>query len=157
MNAPALTKPAMMPIHRLQVASNLHQFIDDKVLPGTGVTAADFWKGFDAIVCDLAPKNIALLAERDRLQTELDAWHKAHPGPVTDMETYQAFLSSIGYLVPAPKSASTMPQVGPITMWLNSMTRMPAKGNRGGVFSGVMGGMACGLMTAAYQAEERIE
>ena len=103
MNASIPTKPAMTPIHRLQVASNLHQFIDSKVLPGTGVTAADFWKGFDAIVCDLAPKNIALLAERDRLQTELDAWHKAHPGPVTDMKAYQAFLSSISYLVPAPK------------------------------------------------------
>ena len=31
---------------------------------------------------DLAPKNRALLAERDRLQTELDAWHRAHPGPI---------------------------------------------------------------------------
>ena len=94
----------MTPIHRLQVASNLHEFIDNKVLPGTGVTAADFWKGFDAIVADLAPKNIALLAERDRLQTELDAWHKANPGPVTDMKAYQKFLTSIGYLVAAPKN-----------------------------------------------------
>jgi len=48
-----------------------------------------FWKGFDAIVADLAPKNIALLAERDRLQTELDAWHKANPGPIADMPAYQ--------------------------------------------------------------------
>ena len=96
----------MTPIHRLQVASNLHQFIDNKVLPGTGVTAANFWKGFDAIVADLAPKNIALLAERDRLQSELDAWHKANPGPVTDMKAYQKFLTSIGYLVPAPKKVA---------------------------------------------------
>ena len=70
-------------IHRLQVASNLHRFIEDRVLPGTGVASATFWLGFDAIVADLAPKNIALLKERDRLQTELDAWHKAHPGPIT--------------------------------------------------------------------------
>ena len=69
--------------HRLQVASNLCQFIETKVLPGTGVTAAKFWKGFDAVVADLAPKNIALLAERDRLQAELDTWHSAHPGPIT--------------------------------------------------------------------------
>jgi malate synthase len=55
------------------------------VLPGTGVDSAAFWKGFDAIVADLAPKNIALLAERDRLQTELDAWHKANPGPIAGM------------------------------------------------------------------------
>ena len=51
------------------------------MLPGTGVEPAAFWQGFDAIVHDLAPKNTALLAERDRLQTELDAWHKANPGP----------------------------------------------------------------------------
>jgi hypothetical protein len=28
----------------------------------------------------------------------------------------------------APRSASTMPQVGPITMWVNSTTFRPAKG-----------------------------
>jgi malate synthase len=91
--------------HRLQVASVLHSFIQDKVLPGTGVTPAAFWKGFDAIVADLAPKNTALLAERDRLQTELDAWHKANPGPISDMPAYKAFLEKIGYLVPSPKKA----------------------------------------------------
>ena len=106
MNATVLTKPAMTPIHRLQVASDLLQFIDSKVLPGTGVTAADFWKGFDAIVCDLAPKNIALLAERDRLQLELDGWHKANPGPIADMKAYRAFLTKIGYLVPPPASVT---------------------------------------------------
>jgi malate synthase len=88
--------------HRLQVATNLHHFIEQKVLPGTGVSAEAFWKGFDAIVADLAPKNIALLAERDRLQNELDTWHKAQPGPVSDMPAYRAFLEGIGYLVPVP-------------------------------------------------------
>ena len=91
------------PVHRLQVATVLHQFIEEKVLPGTGVSAETFWKGFDALIADLAPKNIALLAERDRLQTELDAWHSAHPGPITDMPAYKAFLEQIGYLVEQPK------------------------------------------------------
>jgi len=86
----------------LQVATNLYRFVEDKVLPGTGVESVKFWQGFDAIVRDLAPKNVALLAERDRLQTELDAWHKAHPGPIADMPAYRAFLESIGYLVPPP-------------------------------------------------------
>jgi malate synthase len=89
--------------HRLQVATSLHQFIETKVLPGTGIAPEAFWKGFDAIVADLAPKNIALLAERDRLQTELDTWHKANPGPIADMPAYKAFLEKIGYLVPTPK------------------------------------------------------
>jgi malate synthase len=88
--------------HRLQVATPLVRFIEDKVLPGTGVAAADFWQGFDAIAHDLGPKNAALLKERDRLQAELDTWHKANPGPIRDMPAYRAFLTSIGYLVPSP-------------------------------------------------------
>jgi malate synthase len=81
----------------------LYQFVNEQVLPGTGLDSAQFWAGFDAIVADLAPKNIALLAERDRLQTELDAWHQAHPGPIADMPAYRAFLEKIGYLVPPPQ------------------------------------------------------
>ncbi len=88
--------------NRLQVATVLHTFIEEQVLPGTGIDSASFWKGFDAIARDLAPKNAALLAERDRLQTELDTWHRANPGPIGNMDAYRDFLKSIGYLVPAP-------------------------------------------------------
>ncbi|MCE2879770.1 MAG: malate synthase G [Comamonadaceae bacterium] len=91
------------PAHRLQVDTQLHRFIEERVLPGTGVTNKQFWKGFDALVADLAPKNIDLLAERDRLQSELDAWHKANPGPIADMKAYRKFLQSINYLVKPPK------------------------------------------------------
>lgn len=94
-------------IHGLQVATELFRFIEDEVLPNTGVASATFWAGFDAIVSDLAPKNAALLAERDRLQLEMDAWHKANPGPIADMAAYQAFLNQIGYLVPVPETVQT--------------------------------------------------
>jgi malate synthase len=94
---------ARITVHGLQVASTLHRFIEERVLPGTGVASAAFWKGFDAIVADLAPKNAALLAERDRLQTELDGWHRAHPGPIMKPRAYRKFLQGIGYLVPVPK------------------------------------------------------
>ncbi len=90
------------PAHSLQVATNLYQFIETQVLPDTGVSSEKFWKGFDAIVQDLAPKNNALLAERDRLQTEMDTWHSAHPGPIKNMKDYRKFLEKIGYLVPQP-------------------------------------------------------
>jgi malate synthase len=89
-------------VHRLHVATPLLRFVEDRVLPGTGVDAAAFWQGFDAIVHDLAPKNAALLAERERLQTELDAWHEAHPGPIRKAAAYRALLKKIGYLVPVP-------------------------------------------------------
>lgn len=92
--------------HRLQVATGLYRFIEDEVLPGTGVASGAFWKGFDAIVADLAPRNLSLLAERDRLQAEMDAWHKAHPGPIADMKAYRAFLEKTGYLVPSPKKVT---------------------------------------------------
>jgi len=93
----------------LQVATPLYRFIEDKVLPGTGIQSADFWKGFDAIVKDLTPKNAALLAKRDRLQLEIDQWHRDHPGPIKDMPAYRQFLKKIGYIddVPANISAST--------------------------------------------------
>ena len=89
-------------VHGLQVATALQRFIDDQVLPGTGIEAATFWRGFAEIVGDLAPKNAALLAERDRLQTELDRWHRAHPGPIKKPGKYRKFLEGIGYLVPVP-------------------------------------------------------
>ena len=89
-------------VHGLQVATSLKHFVDQQVLPGTGVNADAFWSGFAAIVTDLAPRNIALLAERERLQAELDTWHKANPGPVLDMLAYRTFLEQIGYLVPQP-------------------------------------------------------
>jgi malate synthase len=89
-------------VHGLQIATPLHRFIEDKVLPGTGVDSAAFWKGFDAIVHELAPRNMALLAERDRLQAELDKWHAANPGPIRDTAAYRAFLESVGYLQPQP-------------------------------------------------------
>jgi malate synthase len=94
-------------VHRLQVATTLHQFIEQQVLPGTGVSSANFWRGFDALVADLAPRNLALLAERDRIQTEMDHWHEAHPGPIRNMKAYRSFLEKIGYLVPHPKRVKT--------------------------------------------------
>ncbi|MBU0541046.1 MAG: malate synthase G [Gammaproteobacteria bacterium] len=89
-------------VHGLKVATPLYNFINNEVLPGTGIDQAAYWKGFDEIVSTLAPKNAALLAERDRIQLEMDAWHKANPGPIADMAAYQEFLKKIGYLVEQP-------------------------------------------------------
>jgi malate synthase len=91
--------------NRLQVATVLYRFIEDKVLPGTGVDSTSFWKGFDALVHDLTPHNAALLKERDRIQLEMDAWHRAHPGPIADMSAYRKQLEAIGYLAPVPSEA----------------------------------------------------
>jgi len=95
--------------NQLQVDALLHRFIENEALPGTGIDGTAFWKGFSDLANELAVKNRALLAERDRLQAEIDTWHRAHPGPIQDMPAYRAFLESIGYLqpVPAPFQVST--------------------------------------------------
>lgn len=86
----------------LQVATALADFVETRALPGTGVQADTLWAGLADILGRLVPVNRALLAKRDAIQAKLDAWHRAHPGPITDMAAYQAFLSEIGYLVPEP-------------------------------------------------------
>ncbi|HVE50187.1 MAG TPA: malate synthase G [Casimicrobiaceae bacterium] len=86
----------------LGVARVLAGFVDEEALPGTGVDPEAFWQGFARIVADFTPRNRALLAERDRLQGELDRWHREHPGPISDPPAYRAFLQRIGYLVDEP-------------------------------------------------------
>ncbi|WP_233852922.1 malate synthase G [Paraburkholderia sp. HD33-4] len=86
----------------LKVDTNLVRFVEEEAIPGTGVDAAAFWSGFDSLVHDLAPTTRALLAERERLQAELDAWYRRNPGSVKDLRAYREFLKGIGYIVPAP-------------------------------------------------------
>ncbi|WP_327115476.1 malate synthase G [Nocardia sp. NBC_01730] len=86
----------------LQVASVLHEFIENEALPGTGVDSAAFWAGAEQIINDLAPRNRALLAERDEIQGKVDAWHAEHPGANYDKAAYKNFLTDIGYLRAEP-------------------------------------------------------
>ncbi len=86
----------------LQVAKVLFDFVNNEAIPGTGVSAEQFWQGADALIHDLAPKNKALLAKRDALQAQIDAWHQARAGQAHDAVAYKAFLQEIGYLLPEP-------------------------------------------------------
>ena len=84
----------------LAVAKDLYDFVNNEALPGTGVDADRFWSELDAIVHDLTPKNRALLADRDDLQSKIDAWHRDHKTQPFDLTAYRAFLEEIGYLQP---------------------------------------------------------
>ncbi|ELQ11353.1 malate synthase G [Pseudomonas fluorescens BRIP34879] len=84
----------------LQVAKVLFDFVNNEAIPGTGLTAEQFWAGADQVIHDLAPKNKALLAKRDDFQAQIDAWHQAHAGQAHDAVAYKAFLQDIGYLLP---------------------------------------------------------
>lgn len=92
--------------HGLQVAEPLHQFVEQEALPGTGLDADKFWQGFSELVRDLTPTNRALLSKRAEFQQKLDEWHRQHPGPVTDIAAYKAYLKDIGYLVDAPDNVT---------------------------------------------------
>ncbi|MCA0045230.1 malate synthase G [Celeribacter litoreus] len=83
----------------LQVAPEIAQFIETEALPGTGVDVGAFWEGLSALVHELGPKNRALLAKRDAIQSQIDEWHLARKGQDHDPEAYAAFLREIGYLV----------------------------------------------------------
>ena len=84
----------------LQVAAELAAFIETEALPGTGTGADQFWAGFAGLIADLTPKNRALLAEREALQTRIDEWHRARRGQPHDHEGYKALLQEIGYFLP---------------------------------------------------------
>ena len=86
----------------LQIAEELAHFVESRAIEGTGITADELWQGLATIFTQFVPQNRALLAKRDELQAKIDAWHRAHPGPVSDMQGYQSFLRDIGYLVPEP-------------------------------------------------------
>jgi len=83
----------------LQVAKPLYDFINDEALPGTDIDQDAFWASVDEILGDLAPKNRQLLARRDELQAQIDAWHRERKGQEFDPAAYKSFLSEIGYLV----------------------------------------------------------
>jgi len=84
----------------LQVAKELYDFINTEALPGTGVEVEQFWSRFDSIVHDLAPRNRELLAKRDALQAQIDAWHRDNRGDAFNFDAYKSFLQEIGYLLP---------------------------------------------------------
>ena len=86
----------------LDIAEPLYRFVADEALPGTGISPASFWSATARIVADIGPRIAGLLAVREGLQRQLDAFHLAGPGQPDPVE-YERFLREIGYLVDAPE------------------------------------------------------
>ncbi len=80
----------------------LANFLEREVLGPLGRDVAAFWQGFADLLSRFVPRNRALLAKRDELQAQIDAWHVARRGKPLDPAEYEAFLREIGYLVPEP-------------------------------------------------------
>ena len=90
----------------LKVAGELIALIEQDVLPGLGLDAANFWAGAASIFERFAPENRALLDRRDALQAQIDDWHRARRGQPYDVGASEAFLREIGYLVDEPSAFS---------------------------------------------------
>ncbi|MBB1468491.1 malate synthase G [Pseudoalteromonas sp. SG41-5] len=84
----------------LTVDNQLADFVNQQLLPGTGISEQHFWQGFAEIIDDLSPLNRALLVKREDLQHQIDSYHLANKH--WDAAQYQQFLTDIGYLVPEP-------------------------------------------------------
>ncbi len=87
-------------VGKLSVATPLYDLVKQQIAPGTGIEPDDFWHGLEQIVTDLGPVNRELLAKRERLQQQIDAWHIGRRGQPHDHVAYKAFLQEIGYLLP---------------------------------------------------------
>ncbi|MEQ1581855.1 MAG: malate synthase G [Steroidobacteraceae bacterium] len=87
---------------RLKVDAQLEKFVREEALPGTGIEPGAFWQGMEATLAMFMPRNSALLAKRDHLQAEIDAWWHAQRGKPFNVEEATAHLRKIGYLVAEP-------------------------------------------------------
>jgi malate synthase len=86
----------------LSVDDILHAFVEQELLPGTGVAPGAFWSALEAILADFTPRNAELLARRDELQAQIDGWWRERRGKTVDVAEQTAFLREIGYLLPEP-------------------------------------------------------
>jgi malate synthase len=84
------------------IDSRLASFLEAEVLGPLGRDVEAFWHRLAALLADFAPRNAALLAKREALQAQIDAWHVERAGKPHDAAAYKAFLTEIGYLVPEP-------------------------------------------------------
>ena len=91
---------ARIETHGLKVDKVLFDFVEEKVLPVTGVASEAFWAGMATLAHEFGPENRRLLDTRTKMQGQIDAWHKARKGKEINQVEYIAFLKEIGYLVP---------------------------------------------------------
>jgi malate synthase len=88
-------------IDGLSVDRGLYQLVEE-IADGTGIDVAGFWQSLDGILDELGAQNSELLDKRDRMQDEIDTWHRSHPGEI-DHAQYKSMLQDIGYLVEEPE------------------------------------------------------
>ncbi len=94
----------------LQIAQSLHHLLEQAILPATGVTVAEFWRGLEQTIEQLGGRNRSLLKRRNEMQLRIDQWVRDKPDELFDAARHEAFLRSIDYLVEAPDDCSIDPR-----------------------------------------------
>lgn len=86
----------------LAIDTQLYDFIANEVTPVVGIDNEKYWQEFEKIVQTFQPRNKALLAKRDEIQTQIDDWHDKNPASngQIDKAAYTQFLKDINYIVP---------------------------------------------------------
>jgi len=83
----------------LKISSNLFDFVNIEVLPGTDIRPDEFWNNFEKIVHELAPINKNLIENRKNIQKKIDEWHKHNRDKDFNKKEYVEFLKSISYII----------------------------------------------------------
>ena len=64
----------------LKINTKLLDFVNNEIIPGTGIKSEEFWTSFAKIVHELAPINKKLIQKREDIQKKIDEWHKKNKG-----------------------------------------------------------------------------
>ena len=87
----------------LKISTGLFDFINNEVIPGTGINSDEFWNSFGEAVHELTPINKNLIRKREDIQKKIDEWHKKNKGKELNKKEYTDFLRSISYIVEEKK------------------------------------------------------
>ncbi len=91
-------KEQFIKIYDLSVSKILYKFVNNELLPGTGIAKNHFWSGLNKTFHRLAPKNRDLLEFREKIQKSIDSYHLEKKGKKFHLKDYKNFLKKIGYL-----------------------------------------------------------
>ena len=91
-------KEKFVKIYDLSVSNVLLNFVNNELLLGTGISKNHFWKNFNKVIHELAPKNKKIIEIREKLQKSIDSYHLEKKDKKLNLKDYKNFLTKIGYL-----------------------------------------------------------
>ena len=88
----------------IRIHKAFERFVEDDLVPRTGISKGIFWDGLKRLVSKFAKRNEEILLMRKRLQDQINAWYVNNATSINDTNEYEKFLKSIGYLInPGPE------------------------------------------------------